>query len=186
MGYRWGFKAEARALADEVRAELHLRPLDALDPHVLARHLEIPVLALADFTTDAPIAAHYFSSQAPESFSAVTVFDGSRRLIVHNDSHVPGRQHSNLGHELSHGLLLHPPTPALDDRGCRYWNDDIEDEAAFLGAALLVTEAACFHIVRRNIEFVVAAEQYGVTVKLLRWRINITGTSKRVARAARR
>ena len=182
MGYRRGFKTEAHALAEEIRGELGLRPLDPLDPHTLAQHLEIPVLPLSDFAADAPYALHHFSTQDTECFSAATIFRGSRRLIVHNDSHSLGRQHSNLGHELSHGLLLHPATPAIDDRGCRHWNPDVEDEAAFLGAALLVSEFACLEIARRGLDFGIAAERYGVTVSLLRWRVNITGAQKRAGR----
>ena len=45
---RRGFKTEAEALAKEVRAELGLAKLDCLDPHQLARHLEIPVVGLSD------------------------------------------------------------------------------------------------------------------------------------------
>ena len=43
-------------------------------------------------------------------FSGVTVFRGPRRTIVFNDAHAPGRQANDIGHELSHGLLLHTPT----------------------------------------------------------------------------
>lgn len=183
MGYWQGFKAEAHAIAKEIRAELGLHDLDPLDPRRLAEHLEIPIIGLSDYVEDAPNALRHFTEHEPEAFSAATVFDGNRRLIVHNDSHVAGRQNSNLSHELSHGLLLHPPTPAIDDRGCRTWNQDLEDEAAFLGAALLLTEGACLYIVKRDIALAVAAERYGVTIRLLQWRINATGSRKRIERA---
>jgi hypothetical protein len=56
-----------------------------------------------------------------------TARPGTERTIVHNDSHTDGRVNSNITHEAAHGLLLHPPTPALDDRGCRMWDRGIED-----------------------------------------------------------
>src|SRR5581483_1512737 len=90
----------------------------------------------------APGALQHFSEVHSNGFSAVTVFDGPRRAIYHNDTHSPGRQASNLAHELAHGLLLHPPTPALNDYGCREWDQEIEDEATWLGGALLITEQA--------------------------------------------
>jgi hypothetical protein len=39
-------------------------------------------------------------------------------------------------------MLLHDPTPTLDDRGCRWWNQNIGDEAQWLAGALLLTEDA--------------------------------------------
>ena len=51
------------------------------------------------------------------------------RTIVHNNGHAFVRQNSNIAHELSHGLRHHPPTPAIDNKGCRNWSQAIEDEA---------------------------------------------------------
>ncbi len=183
MAYRRGFKAEAHAIADEIRMELGIHELDPLDPRRLAEYLGIPVIGLSDYGEDAANAVRHFTQHEPEAFSAATVFDGRRRLIVHNDSHVAGRQNSNLSHELSHGLLLHPPTAAFGDRDCRNWNQDLEDEASFLGAALLLSEGACLYIVKRDIAIEEAAVRYGVTVRLLQWRINATGARKRIERA---
>ncbi len=183
MAYRRGFKTEAHALAVEVRAELGLNPLDRLDPFKLADHLEIPVLPLTALREKNPDCVRHFTQLEPEAFSGVTVFSGQRRMIVYNDAHVPGRQHSDVAHELAHALLMHPPAHALDEGGCRNWNADLEDEANFLGAALLVTEEAALNIVRRSLTIARAAELYGVTPKLMQWRINATGAQKRIQRS---
>jgi Zn-dependent peptidase ImmA (M78 family) len=183
MAYRRGFKTEAHALAVEVRAELGLNPLDRLDPFELADHLEIPVLPLTALRDQNPACVRHFTQLEPEAFSGVTVFSGHRRMIVYNDAHVPGRQHSDVAHELAHALLMHPPAHALDEGGCRNWNADLEDEANFLGAALLVTEEAALNIVRRGLTIARAAELYGVTPKLMQWRINATGAQKRIQRS---
>jgi Zn-dependent peptidase ImmA (M78 family) len=58
-----------------------------------------------------PDCVRHFSHVEPEAFSGVTVFSGQRRMIVYNDAHVPGRQHSDVAHELAHALLMHPPAP---------------------------------------------------------------------------
>lgn len=113
MDLRRGFKSEAARLANEVRRDLGLGPLDRLDPRRLAQHLEIPIIALSELGS-AHEDAGYLLSAEPNAFSAVTVFNGHRRIIVHNDSHSESRQNSNLSHELSHPLLLHEPAPALD------------------------------------------------------------------------
>jgi len=110
MTLRRGFKAEANSTADEVRGELGLGFLDPLDPLHLAAHLVIPVLGLSELTGAAQ-GVEYLTHVEPSAFSAITVFRGRRRLIVHNDEHALGRRNSNVTHELAHGLLLHPPTP---------------------------------------------------------------------------
>ena len=135
MAFQRGFKSWANKIASETRAELKLGPHDRLDPRLLAGELAIPVTNLSDLRGEAPAVSHLLTV-GKAVFSAVTVFDGTRRAIVHNDSHAPVRQNSNISHELGHGLLAHPPTPAMDDTGCRIWNADIEDEATWLAGCL--------------------------------------------------
>ena len=101
MVLRRGFKSEAATLAQEIRAELGLRPLDRLDPRGLARHLDVPIVPLSCLSSDLT-SVQYFLSVERKAFSALTVFDGHRRMIVHNDSHSEARQNSNLAHELAH------------------------------------------------------------------------------------
>jgi Zn-dependent peptidase ImmA (M78 family) len=113
------------------------------------------------------------------------VFCGTERTVVHNDAHVLVRQNSNITHELSHGLLLHPPTPALDDKGCRNWNQDVEDEAQWLAGALLVTEDAALMIVRSGGSLADTASQLQVSEAMIQFRLNVTGARARVARARR-
>ena len=182
MALRRGFKTEAVALAREVRAELGLGPFARLDPLDLAQHLEIPVVALSDLAATQPGARHFIAVDQ-SSFSALTVFDGRRRMIVHNDSHSEARQNSNLTHELAHGLLLHEPAPALDHTtGCRHWNDANEGEAAWLGGELLVTSQMALAVARGRFTEQQACERLGVSARMLTWRLNETGARKRAHR----
>ncbi len=182
MKLRRGFKAEAEALVKEVRAELGLTKLDPLDPHRLACHLAIPVITLSDLPDNLD-GAGYFRSIEREAFSALTVFDRHRRMIVHNDSHSPARQNSNLAHELAHGLLLHEPAPALKRlTGCRNWNDTNEAEAAWLGGVLLVTDEMALAVARGRFTRQQALERFGISEDMLRWRLAVTGANKRAAR----
>src|SRR4051812_38280249 len=111
--FRRGFKAEAERIATEVREELDLSAVDPLDPFKLASHLEIPVYRMSDLSHPSDMATFVtvFSGPEQDSFSAVTVFIGGKRFIIHNESHAPTRQGSNLTHEISHCLLEHEPTP---------------------------------------------------------------------------
>ena len=179
---RHGFKSEANAIAREVRAELSLYRTSPLDVWRLAEYLEIPVVPLSTLRNAAPEAATLFLNGGQEMFSGVTVFRGSRRTIVFNDAHALGRQSNDVGHELSHGLLLHTPAAAVDGRGCRVWDREAEDEANWLSGALLVPEEAALNIVRRGWSTREAAARYGVTPKLVQYRLNVTAARKRVRR----
>lgn len=184
MGFRRGFKTEANSLTADVRSELGLSMFAPLDPHALASWLEIPIIRLSEFAERAPAVRHLLEIEQ-EVFSAVTVFAGSQRTIVHNDAHAPTRQRSNLTHELAHGLLLHPPTPALDNTGCRHWDQDIEDQANWLSGALLVPESAAMAIAKGRWTVASAAEHFGVSPAMIRFRLNTTGARRRVQRSRR-
>jgi Zn-dependent peptidase ImmA (M78 family) len=180
-----GFKAYATRLALDVRAELGLAALEPLDPWLLADHLEIEIDTVSSFRDEAPHSMVLGGSERA-AFSAVTVLDESRRRIVVNDFHSLSRQTNSIAHELSHGLLMHPPAPPFDPRTTlRIHVPVIEQEASYLGGALLVTEAAALAVVANGYNVREAADHYGVSEELMRWRINMTGATKRVARGRR-
>jgi IrrE N-terminal-like domain len=179
---RRGFMAEATALACQVRAELEIGMFAPLDPRALAGSLEVPVWTLSGMLEQSPDVGYLLTAE-PDVFSAVTVFAGPRRTIVHNDAHAPARQNSNLAHELSHALLHHPPTPAMDDIGNRIWNQDIEDEAAYLAGCLLMTPEAALATARGQWTVAEAAARFGISEQMVNFRINKTGARVRVRRA---
>ncbi len=184
MAYRHGFRSEAERLAEITRRELGLGLYARLEPMQLAADLEIPVWSLTGLAgqprgqSDLAAAIDVLGGPEQGALSAFTIFVGPRRVIVHNDSHAPGRQSSNLAHELAHALLLHPARPALDRRGCRDWNADIEDEANFLGGALLIPAKAAWWIAKRRQPFDLAAKEYGCSIEMVRWRVNVTGARR--------
>jgi Zn-dependent peptidase ImmA (M78 family) len=130
----------------------------------------------------APRASRHFSVINPYEFSAVTVFSGTRRIVVYNDSHSKGRQSSDITHEVSHGLLLHSPKPALDANGCRNWDEDCEDEANWLGGVLLVPDEAALNIARLDMVVEEAADFYRVSKQMIEWRLRMTAARKRLQR----
>jgi Zn-dependent peptidase ImmA (M78 family) len=183
MAYAWGFKAGAERTAEETRTELGLtnfQPINALE---LAEHLDIPVWNLSSLHNRVDTAKHQGLEEAigslltprESALSAMTVFRGTNRVIVHNDAAEPGRQLSNLTHELAHGLLMHDPVPAIDERGCRNWKSDIEDEARFLGGALIITGKCARWIAKSGLSLADAARKFGCSEDMVRWRINISG-----------
>jgi Zn-dependent peptidase ImmA (M78 family) len=186
MTYRRGFRTEAERLAASTRHELGLGLYVRLDALRLAEHLDIPVWTLTELgqrqaTRSLAQALTRLHGPDQAAVSAFTVFVGTRRVIVHNDSHAPGRQASNVMHELSHGLLLHPPGVAVDGLGCRDWDSDVEKEADYLGGALLVPSKAAWWIAKQRQPFEEAAAHYGCSVEMIRWRVNVTGARRLLA-----
>jgi Zn-dependent peptidase ImmA (M78 family) len=180
---RHGFKSEANRLARLARKDLGLDPEAPLDPRKLAHLRGVQVIPLSAFT-EIPGAVDHLMNIEPGAFSAVTVFHGDRRVIVHNDGHLPGRQANDISHEMAHAFLKHVPAPALNIVGCRSWDVILESEASWLGAALLISDEAALHIVKEQMTRKQAAEMYGVSEELVNMRINVTGARRRVSSPA--
>jgi Zn-dependent peptidase ImmA (M78 family) len=177
-----GFKTNAERIATEVRGELDLGDDERLEPLELAEHLAIPVFDLRDASRVASKSSfsEYFAVADPDSFSAVTVFQGYKRVIVHNENHHPNRQASNLTHEVSHSLLEHEPAPVASADGQRYWDQEVEAEANWLGAALLVPRSGALLMAKSDWTIQEIATHYGVSESLCRWRISQTGIAYQV------
>jgi len=178
-----GFKAHANKIAIEVRQELGLAPYAPLCPWNLADHLAIPVLPLRKLADDNPtLVGHvdYLARVASNVFSAITIFSGHKRIIVHNDGHVLTRQRSDLAHELGHALLMHPPHPPFCSGGKRVFDRALEDEAGWLGPVLLVPNEAAHWVVTTGLTDDGAARHFGVSRKLIRFRLGVSG-ARRIA-----
>lgn len=181
MKFERGFKAYANKIALEVREELGLESHDALCPWDLAAHLEIPVTTLQALANANPrLAGHvdYLARRQPRVFSAITLFDGPKRFIIHNHGHAPTRQRSDLAHELAHALLRHPPHPLFCSRGQRIYNRILEAEAAWLGPVLLVPNEAAQLVVARGMSEDAAVRHFGVSRDLLKFRLRMSGAHR--------
>jgi hypothetical protein len=186
MALRRGFKSEANWYAREIRKELGLNPESPLCPWEAAAHLDLYVVGLSE--VKAPSANAYFQSPSGrKEFSAVRLPAGERMLIIHNDAHDRKRQAANIAHELAHALLIHPLQPLLNAQGERDQSESlklIEEEASWLGPALLISEEAALNIARRGISIRDASERYGASEDVIRMRLNVTAAHKRTKSAA--
>jgi Zn-dependent peptidase ImmA (M78 family) len=177
MSLKRGFKAEAERIAVELRSELHLAPTDRIDVFSLAAHLAIPVYSLSELTryTDKPGLDRYFKHVDTDSFSALTIFSGTMRIVIHNESHAATRQAANLAHELSHCILCHRPQVLFSSEGCRDWDEELEAEADYLGGAILLPREAALVFAKRGWDIARIASHCGISISLARKRTNETG-----------
>jgi Zn-dependent peptidase ImmA (M78 family) len=183
MSLRHGFKASANRLALKLRRGQGRPPEAPIDLEIIAERLEIEIVPLSSFASKHPAAVRQLTVTDSGAFSATTLrIDLGKRVIIHNDTHDRRRQRSNVSHELSHVLLGHPFTYPIDSSGCRNHDRDIEDEATWLGATILVSNEAALHIVRVGMDTEEACETYGVSQPLLRMRLNGSGAHIRARR----
>ncbi|PZQ12319.1 MAG: hypothetical protein DI565_15920 [Ancylobacter novellus] len=170
MGLRHGFKAEANRIALRVRDSLGLSATDAIDPVVVCEHFDIDLIALSSLECKGARVLGVDGS----CFSAVTVPRGVRTAIVHNDFHHPHRRRSNICHELAHCFLGHEGAPPLTGDGSRSRDPAQEEEAHFLGGALLITNEAALHIITEGLT-PYAGTLYGVSQAMLDYRLRVSG-----------
>jgi hypothetical protein len=181
---RRGFKSRCDEIVAEVRAEMRLTRYDPFDPFAYARKLRVPcepVSALALHGCSVEALAHV-AGRGRADFSATTVYRGTRRLILYNGHNSPERQRSDVSHELAHVLLEHEPGPVVGLGGCRVWDDEQEGEAGWLGGVLLVPKHVALALARKGSPERDAAARYGVSVEMMRWRLNMSGALKRARR----
>jgi Zn-dependent peptidase ImmA (M78 family) len=175
-------KAACKRLAAELRAEVGLDAMDALDPWKLAELYGIVVIALGDLPLDNEIRDH-FTIEHPDVFSGALVPFRTGAVIIENNSHPDGRRRSTMGHELAHVFGEHKfGTSLVNERGCRLANQVQEDEAAEIGGELLIPFEAAKTLAHRDATNEEVALQFGVSTDMARWRMDATGARKIAAR----
>ena len=170
MAFRRGFKAEAERIAVEVRRRIGQGAADRLDVEALCHHLDVRLIKMSDLPCDCSI----FKGIGGGSFSAVTVPRGLQTAIVHNDTHHPHRQRSNICHELAHCFLGHKAVASLDENGERIYDSGIEAEANFLGGALLLPHEAAMYVLLNGLRSH-ATNIFGISKLMLDFRLRASG-----------
>lgn len=179
-----GFKAKANRIAVGIRHQMGLCPYAPVNPRCLAERLKIPSVPLTAFADELPDCVRRLRIEDPSAFSAALIpLDHRRQIILYNDSHSIPRQNSDIVHELSHALLLHSASPLFDRLGHRTMDNEIEQEANCLAAHILIPNEAATRIVWSGKALQDVSERYGVSMKMLEFRLNASGARKRKARA---
>jgi Zn-dependent peptidase ImmA (M78 family) len=167
-----GFADECEEISLEVRAELGLRSHDRLDPRRLADHLAIEVAPLDRYRKLLPEEVARLTEIDPTALSAVTVFYGTKCMILVNPEHSAEREMNTIAHELAHVMLEHEPKPLFEGDCERVWCGAEENEADYLAGALLVPRDAVRPVMSLAGEDVAtAAEHFGVSDAVMARRI---------------
>ena len=129
------------------------------------------------------------TSTDAESWSAFTLRQAGRDLVVFNPAQSQPRINSVVMHEIAHILLGHDlASAALSDDGHlmpSIYDQDQEDEANWLGGTLLLPRPALFTIRRAELSDDQAMNEYLVSRSMLTWRFRVTGVDYQLANMSR-
>ncbi|SON54239.1 hypothetical protein HDIA_0698 [Hartmannibacter diazotrophicus] len=172
--FRHGFKSESEYYALTFRDEMSLAPYAPLDAKALAKNLEIPVIPLSTHSGVPQEIKTFWRTNGKDTFSGVTINDGAYKEIIYNDFHHPRRQNSDIAHELAHIVLGHPLTAPIKANGERDYDPTIEEEAKWLGAAILLPKKALIYIILNALPIETVQTEYNVSESLFQFRVQVT------------
>ena len=186
---RRGFKSWCEKTSGGYRSQLGLDLADALEPRELADHVGVLVWTPRDVPGLSTSSIEQLTTIDPSSWSAVTVAAGSHNLVIVNSAHASTRQRSSLAHELSHVILNHRPAKAqVSEEGLLFrdsFDTEQEEEADWLAGALLLPREGLLGVYRRTSSSEVIGRHFGVSTKLVDWRLRTTGIIAQANRAGR-
>lgn len=179
--FKRGFKAWCERTALDKRTDLGLRQVDKLDPYDLANHLGVTIRRPDEIPSVSQGCLKRLLRDDRDSWSAITLRHGSQTTIILNTAHSVARQASDLMHELAHIILGHTPArvDVTDDLQLllRTHDPGQEDEANWLAGCLLLPRPALLNLQRRRIDPADAAREYGVSVPMFTYRLQVSGAT---------
>ena len=183
-----GFKTWCEKYAVEKRQALGLAPHAPLDARELAKHLGIRIWTPHDVPSlRAEALAILLRNDGVTSscWSAVTLVVGSKIVVILNSSHSLARQSSDLAHELSHRIRGHEAEEvALTEEGLmllKSYDKAQELEADWLSSCLLLPRESLISIKRRKLSDTDATAEYRVSLRMLKYRMGMSGVNRQFA-----
>ena len=181
---RRGFKAEAEALATDVRTKLGCKPDEPAPLVELGRHLGVEIVPADRFVARSRLLELHRIQ--PDAFSAGTF----RRptggfVVVYNPLHAKGRTRSDQAHELAHILLGHSVRTLEQVGNLRFFTCDVkqEEEADWLGGCLLLPRGLLLKAAKAGMTATAIADKYGTSEPMARFRLNASGVLIQVGHA---
>jgi hypothetical protein len=174
-----GFKAWAERTGASLRSELGLTQFEAMNPHRLAAYLQVKLITPREVPGMTDKLLHQLLTEDPWGWSALTIVQGESAIVIFNPVHSPGRQASDITHELAHIVLGHQPaTVIMSPDGTfvmRSYNQKQEEEANWLAWTILLPRDALLALKRKKAGSSEIASAFGVTETLVQYRLRITG-----------
>ena len=184
-----GFKSQCERRSNELRRQVgraDFEPLRALD---VAQHYDVTVWSPHDIVGIPAADIHHLLNAGHQEWSGFTLRINNRHLIIANTAQSDRRQNSVVMHELAHIILGHAlVSGTITDAGHfvpSTYDQNQEDEAAWLGGTLLLPRPALLWMRRHQMSDEEAATHFGVSPDLLKWRVRMTGIDYQLAASVR-
>lgn len=186
---RRGFKTWCENASRGYRREMGIDPCAALDPRLLAQKLNVVIWPVGDIPgLDEQHVARLTVTER-DAWSAATIRDGDKSLIIVNEGHSLSRQNNSICHELGHIELRHvaPKMMMLGDGLMMMADYDpvMEEEATIFAGAILAPREALLKWISQGLSTAELANYFGVSSKLIEMRKHITGIGFQLARRQR-
>jgi Zn-dependent peptidase ImmA (M78 family) len=183
-----GFAAHAERTAELLRSQLGLQAHDPLCAFRLCEHLRIEIFVSEQVhelsTENLTILNHSKAGWSAATF-AFQASHGPSHLIIHNKTHSPARQQSNIMHELGHILCEHGISALDVDMGfpalMRHYPEEQELEAECMGATLQLPRPALLRALESGWDKQAIVQHYQASASMVQLRINKTGVKHQLA-----
>lgn len=173
----------------EYRHCLGLDRFSSLPALKLAAYLNVLAIGPKDIPDIPQDVLELLLGEGSNVWSAATLPAGDQNIIIYNTSHADTRQESDLMHELAHLVCEHKPgriePPGKFPWALRSFDPDQEEEAEWLGSCLQIPREAILFLVRRGYSNDAIGTQFGASEDMVRFRRNMTGVDRQLARGAR-
>lgn len=185
---RKGFKTEAERMAVAARALVGLSESAPLPARTLAKAMGVVVMGPREIPgLPEPIVTQMLFDFAA-NWSGVTIPVEGQTLIIHNTTHIPARQESDVMHELAHILCKHKPgkivPPGALPWASRSYDSEQEEQAAWLGGCLQIPRPGLVSSILQNLDNLAIAIRFGASPEMVRFRRNTSGVDVQLARRA--
>src|SRR5262245_51071519 len=185
-----GFKSWVERAAAGLRREMRLKSHEPLNPADVAKLLDVRLITPLDVPGVPRAVLDQLLKRDPSGWSAVSVALDGVSVVIYNPKHSKGRQASDIMHELAHFILDHrPATLILSHDGnmvMRSYDAKQEEEANHLAWGLLLPRDALVNARWLNLSTEEIADHFGVSQKLVSFRMDTTGVNRQFARARTR
>ena len=181
---RRGFKSEAEQHAATIRTRLGCGEDEPVPLEALARDLGVRIIS-ADTLVPLDRLRELQQLQA-DAFSAATFrLSDSRRVVVYNPLHSPGRTRSNQAHELAHIALAHTLRTVEKVGELSFVTCDVEqeEEADWLGGCLLLPRPLLLKAAYQGKSAAQIADENETSEAMARFRLNASGVLVQIGRA---
>lgn len=182
-----GFKAHAERVALEQRRLLLLNEREPLFARALTKRHKVRVLTPDEIPHISLEDLRQLLEIDDSGWSGVTLYARGKPWIIHNTSHSPARQESDLTHEVAHIVCKHQPDRLIAIEGTsfvlRTYNDEQEQEANWLAGCLKLPRTALLWAVKRGMDNELIAQYFHASLQLVQYRRNVTGIDSQLRRA---